>query len=48
MPVHSHTTPGVPVVRSLATVYDCKGAAVEVQKTVAPDKHEFCYEVGVR
>src|SRR5919206_3817420 len=28
VPVHvSHTTPGVPVVRSLATVYDCKGAA---------------------
>ena len=48
MPVHSHTTPGVPVVRSLATVYDCKGAAVEVQKTVAADKHAFCSAVGTR
>jgi GntR family transcriptional regulator len=41
--------PGVPVVRTLRTVYDSQGRAVEVQDTVAAaDKHQFRYEVAMR
>jgi GntR family transcriptional regulator len=41
--------PGVPVVRTLRTVYDADGRAVEVQDTVAAaDKHQFRYEVRMR
>jgi GntR family transcriptional regulator len=41
--------PGVPVVRTLRTVYDSDGATVEVQDTVAAaDKHQFRYEVAMR
>jgi GntR family transcriptional regulator len=41
--------PGVPVVRTLRTVYDAQGRAVEVQDTVAAaDKHQFRYEVRMR
>ncbi len=41
--------PGVPVVRTLRTVYDSEGDPVEVQDTVAAaDKHEFRYEVSMR
>jgi GntR family transcriptional regulator len=41
--------PGVPVVRTLRTVYDVDGRAVEVQDTVAAaDKHQFRYEVRMR
>jgi GntR family transcriptional regulator len=41
--------PGVPVVRTLRTVYDAQGRAVEVQDTVAAaDKHQFRYEVTMR
>jgi GntR family transcriptional regulator len=41
--------PGVPVVRTLRTVYDARGRAVEVQDTVAAaDKHQFRYEVAMR
>jgi GntR family transcriptional regulator len=40
---------GVPVVRTLRTVYDSQGRAVEVQDTVAAaDKHQFRYEVAMR
>jgi GntR family transcriptional regulator len=40
---------GVPVVRTLRTVYDSQGRAVEVQDTVAAaDKHQFRYEVRMR
>lgn len=41
--------PGVPVVRTLRTVYESDGDPVEVQETVgAADKHEFRYEVSMR
>ena len=41
--------PGVPVVRTLRTVYDADSAPVEVQDTVAAaDKHQFRYEVAIR
>jgi GntR family transcriptional regulator len=41
--------PGVPVVRTLRTVYDVDGRAVEVQDTLAAaDKHQFRYEVRMR
>jgi GntR family transcriptional regulator len=41
--------PGVPVVRTLRTVYDADGCPVEVQDTVAAaDKHQFRYEVAMR
>jgi GntR family transcriptional regulator len=41
--------PGVPVVRTLRTVYDVEGRPVEVQDTVAAaDKHQFRYEVRMR
>jgi len=41
--------PGVPVVRTLRTVYDAQGRPVEVQDTVAAaDKHQFRYEVAMR
>jgi GntR family transcriptional regulator len=41
--------PGVPVVRTLRTVYDVEGRSVEVQDTVAAaDKHQFRYEVRMR
>jgi GntR family transcriptional regulator len=40
---------GVPVVRTLRTVYDVDGRAVEVQHTLAAaDKHQFRYEVRMR
>ena len=41
--------PGVPVVRTLRTVYDADDRPVEVQDTVAAaDKHQFRYEVRMR
>lgn len=41
--------PGVPVVRTLRTVYDSQGRTVEVQDTVAAaDKHQFRYEMTMR
>jgi GntR family transcriptional regulator len=41
--------PGVPVVRTLRTVYDVQDRAVEVQDTVAAgDKHQLRYEVRMR
>jgi GntR family transcriptional regulator len=41
--------PGVPVVRTLRTVYDAEDRAIEVQDTVAAaDKHQFRYEVRMR
>jgi GntR family transcriptional regulator len=41
--------PGVPVVRTLRTVYASDGAPVEMQDTVAAaDKHQFRYEVAIR
>jgi GntR family transcriptional regulator len=40
---------GVPVIRTLRTVYDADGRAVEVQDTVAAaDKHQLRYEVTMR
>ena len=42
-------SPGVPVVRTLRTVYDVDGRAVDVQDTLAAaDKHQFRYEVRMR
>jgi GntR family transcriptional regulator len=41
--------PGVPVLRTLRTVYDVQDRAVKVQDTVAAaDKHRFRYEVRMR
>jgi GntR family transcriptional regulator len=40
---------GVPVIRTLRTVYDGEGRAVEVQHTVAAaDRHQLRYEVKMR
>jgi GntR family transcriptional regulator len=42
-------SPGVPVVRTLRTVYDADDRPVEVQDTVAAaDKHQIRYEVRMR
>jgi GntR family transcriptional regulator len=53
MPTHDEAVtlqlpPGVPVVRVLRTVYDDAGRPVEVQNSVAADRHEFRYEERMR
>jgi DNA-binding GntR family transcriptional regulator len=41
--------PGMPVIRTLRTVYDAGNRPLEVQDTVAvADKHQFRYEVDMR
>jgi GntR family transcriptional regulator len=38
----------VPVFRVLRTVYDTEGRPLEVQDSVAADRHQFRYEVEMR
>ena len=40
---------GVPVVQVFRTIYDIRGAPLEVQDSIAAaDRHEFRYEVDMR
>ena len=40
--------PSVPVFRVLRTVYDTEGRPLEVQDSLAADRHQFRYEVEMR